>query len=993
MTTAMTEDSKPSVFTIPAGTPFVDALAAGILRRAGDDPGALPRLLVLLPTRRACRALREAFLRHREGRALLLPRLVPLGDLDEDEMAIAEAGEAALGGAATGCLDAPLAIPALRRQLLLTRLVLALDWEDTTPDQAARLAEELAKLLDQVRTERLSFEGLRDLVPEDYADHWQRTLDFLNIVTENWPAILAGEGCVDAAERRNMVLETQARAWRDKPPSHAVIAAGSTGSIPTTAELLGVVARLPQGCVVLPGLDADADHETWEEIGRQPTHPQNGLARLLERLGVERRDVAEWEAAGVPSTPPARAALLGTALSPANVPGAGEPPPGALDGVTRIDCPGPREEAGVVALVMRQALETPRRTAALVTPDRGLARQVAAELRRWKVEVDDSAGLPLAQTPPGAFLKLTARMAAEDFAPVPLLAALKHPLAGGGMAPARLRASVRRLEIDALRGPRPGGGLAGLSAALDAKASRHSVLLAALEAAAQPYAKALKAKKATFRKLLEAHLEMAESLAATDAETGAQRLWAGEAGEAAAVFIAELDEASAILSFLPGADYAALLDVLMAGRVVRPRHGRHPRLHIWGLLEARLQHADVVVLSGLNEGTWPPEAEANPWMSRPMLDAFGLPPPERRIGLTAHDFVQALAAPTVVLTRAARVEGTPTVPSRWLLRLDNLLEGHGLEGTLGNGAPWLAWLGEIDAPAASDPGPVPPPAPRPPLKSRPRKISVTRVETWIRDAYSVYAEQILRLRPLDPLDADPAAAERGTIVHTALEQFQNAYPGLLPDDAYDKLLEIGDEVFADYISRPGVRAFWWPRFQRIAGWFVKFERGRRASGLIPLAAEVDGRLEIAGPSGPFLLKARADRIDRDDDGGLAIVDYKTGQAPSWPQVTSGLVPQLPLEAAIAAAGGFEGVPEGAVGQLAYVSLPGGRAPGKFKPFPKDIGEAASEALAGLERLVAAYDDPATPYRSRARPMFESRFDTYDHLARVREWLALGGEGE
>ena len=310
MTTIMSGDRGPSVFTIAAGTPFVDALAAGILERAGDDPRELPRLLVLLPTRRACRALGEAFLRCRQGHALLLPRLVPLGDLDEDELSIAEAGEAALGGSATGSLDAPPAIPALSRRLLLTRLVLALDRGDTTPDQAARLAEELARLLDQVRTERLSFDGLRDLVPEDYADHWQRTLDFLKIITENWPAILAEEGCVDAAERRNLVLEAQARAWRDKPPSHAVIAAGSTGSIPATADLLGVVARLPRGCVVLPGLDTGADAETWEEIEDQPTHPQNGLARLLQRLGVARHEVGEWKAGGVPAAPAARASFM-----------------------------------------------------------------------------------------------------------------------------------------------------------------------------------------------------------------------------------------------------------------------------------------------------------------------------------------------------------------------------------------------------------------------------------------------------------------------------------------------------------------------------------------------------------------------------------------------------------------------------------------------------------------------------------------------------------
>ncbi|MCG8598516.1 MAG: PD-(D/E)XK nuclease family protein, partial [Verrucomicrobiales bacterium] len=359
------------------------------------------------------------------------------------------------------------------------------------------------------------------------------------------------------------------------------------------------------------------------------------------------------------------------------------------------------------------------------------------------------------------------------------------------------------------------------------------------------------------------------------------------------------------------ATYAALMDALMAGRTVRPRFGRHPRLAILGLLEARLQHADLVVLGGLNEGVWPADPAPDPWMSRPMRERFGLPLPERRIGLAAHDFAQLACASEVVLTRAQKSDGTPTVPSRWLLRLETVLQGCGLGEAF---APDTAWLGLQRGLAAVDAHrPMAAPAPTPPVEARPRRLSVTRIETWIRDPYGIYAREVLGLRPLDPLEADPGAADRGTIIHQALDDFQRAHPDSLPDDALARLLALGRAAFGPTLARPAVRAFWWPRFERIAAWFVKQEAGRRAA-VTATATEVHGRIEIAGPAGPFTLTATADRIDRFADGGLSIVDYKTGAAPSDKQVWAGYAPQLPLEAVIAGQGGFEGVTPGPVAE-------------------------------------------------------------------------------
>jgi len=992
----------PAVSSIAAGVSFVDALAVGLLARHGQDPLELADVTLLLPTRRACRAIQDAFLRASGGRPLVLPRCLPLGDLDPEELVLAEAE--GLGGALDP--DLPPAIPPLRRDLLLSRLILKLGTTTAGPggplneEQALRLAQELGRFLDQVETEGLSLERLQDLVPEAYAAHWQITLRFLGILEEAWPEILAVEGAIGAAERRRRLLEAQAALWERDLPDRPIIAAGSTGSIPATAALLATVARLPQGEVVLPGLDREADSETWALIREDPAHPQHGLACLLERFGIAREEVADWPAE-VAGEPDSRRRLAAWALRPAPATAAwrdlaaGLPEAerdAALAGVNRIDCADPGEEAAVIALVLRQALDAKGQTAALVTPDRDLARRVGAELRRWEILVDDSAGRPLAETPPGVFLRLLAALAAAELAPVPLLAALKHPLAAGGQPPGAFRAQARELERAVLRGPRPAPGFAGLRRALQTTqgGADLSGFLADLEARLKPLIKIFRGRR-RLSELVEAQLAAAEALAASDDLDGAARLWTGEAGEAAAEFLADLLAAADDGVTLEPGGYPGFFDSLLAGRVVRPRYGRHPRLHIWGPLEARLQHAEVVVLGGLNEGTWPAEVEAGPWLSRPMRRDFGLPAPERRIGLAAQDFAQAFTAPRLYLTRALRVEGTPTVPSRWLLRLEALLQSlDRAEAWWAEAPQWRAWAEALDRPAA--PVAVKPPAPRPPLGARPRKLSVTRIETWRRDPYALYASEILRLRALEPLDADPGAAERGILIHEALERFLKAWPAALPGDPEAVLLEIGAEVFKAVEAKPGAYAFWWPRFCRIAR-HVAEEEGARRVGLRQALAEIRGTLTLDGPGGPFTLTAKADRIEAYADGRLAILDYKTGVLPLVRDVDDGYAPQLSLEAAIAAAGGFPGLAAAEATELAYWKLSGGEPPGQIRPVKSAPAELAAAALEGLARLVARFDDPATPYHAVPRPDRAPAFSDYAHLARVKEWSAgVLGEG-
>jgi ATP-dependent helicase/nuclease subunit B len=999
----MPHDS-PRLYTIPAGTPFLDALARTLLAdpTLGGRFGAgvaLADITILLPTRRAVRALGDAFLRAGGGGALILPAIRPLGDVDEDELVLAPA----LG--ADAALSLPPAMPALERQLRLARIILD-NWtaEEGAGDvvRALALAADLGRFLDMALTERVPLKNLAALVPDEFAAHWQITIDFLKLVTERWPAELGKLGFADDAARRNALIDAQRKQWEAAPPAHPVIAAGSTGSIPATGDLLALIARLPLGAVVLPGLDTDLDTEGWEEV--EPSHPQYGLKQLLTRMGAARDDVALWPGAGETPEASARARLLSEALRPAetterwrtHLDALRPEADAALKGFSLVEAPTSRDEAGAIALMMRDTLEIPGKTAALVTPDRALARRVAMELRRWSIEIDDSAGAPLALSPPIAFLRLVAEAEAEDFAPIALLACLKHPLAALGDDPARLRADIRRLEEMLLRGPRPAPGLPGLRAALTEARENPNIdgrklagldaLIDRIETGFAPLVLASLAPDMPLVEILRAHVDCAERLADTGGRDGAKRLWAEEAGDAASNFATELIEAAPALGEIETRIYPRLFAGLVASRVLRPRFGRHPRLFIWGPLEARLQHADRVILGGLNEGTWPGEANIDPWLNRPMRKELKLEPPERRIGLSAHDFVEGASAPEVVLTRALKVDGAPTVASRWLLRLQGLLKGIGRDASLI--APhWAAWAQSLDATAARVE--IAAPKPKPPLAARPNRFSVTEIETLIRDPYAIYARRVLRLPVLDPIDADVAAAERGTIIHAALEKFAAAWPRELPDNALAELIRIGGEVFRGAMERPGVAAFWWPRFERIAHWIVDFERAHRAHMRIA-HAELRGEVEI-DVGRTITLRGRADRIDEMKDGTLAIIDYKTGTPPTAKQVDSGLTPQLPLEAAMAERGGFKDIAPARSSSLLYLRLTGGETAGETR----EVGAEglAEKTWARLVELLTKYESEMTPYLSRPRPMFVGRFSDYDHLARVKEWSASGEGGE
>ena len=986
---------RPSVFTISASAHFAENLARGLLKRIGDDPIALSSATIYLPTQRAARTFGDAFAKVLGG-AALLPQFKPLGDSNEEDL---------LFDTAVDGLEVAPAIAPLRRQLLLAQLVR--EWDRQGRDgtlsfaQAAVLADSLARVMDEVETQGVDLGKLKEFLPPDMAEHWQGVTRFLDVLQVAWPPLLASENRLTPATRRVLALKALGARLQAAPPDGWIIAAGSTGSIPATAELLDVIARLPKGAVVLPGLDQRLDEDSWQRLDDDPGHPQYGLRELLLRMKTERADVEDWFA---PPQNPAREQMLRETLRPAPTTDTwraltqkgGDEIAQGLNDIALVTAADPAQEALSIALALREALETPDRSAALVTPDRNLARRVAAEMRRWGVEIDDSAGRPLAHTTAGAFLCLLAEAAESSFAPVPLLALLKHPFAQAGQHSAAFRAHARELDRWCLRGPRPDPGLAGIRkaiaraalgrnppppAALNALAAWWDNIAAILSPLEELYARA----DATLDDLITRHIKAAQALSCDNEKTSI--LWSGNDGTAAAELLAALEMASEGLPPVEPSSWPSLLRGLAMKIPVRSVFGRHPRLHILGPLEARLQHFDLTILGGLNEGSWPQAASADPWFSRPMRKSLGLEQPERGIGLSAHDFAMLAAGPGVLMTRALKADGAPTLASRWLQRLEQLIRGLKLDDRLNPAQDYAGFAAQM-----TDVERLPPikrPAPRPPVETRPRKLSVTEIETWLRDPYAIYAKHVLKLRPLEALDEPVGPLVRGTALHKAMEEFIKQNPGELPDDAAARLGALADKVFEEAGIPKAALAVWRPRFQGAAQGFIAVERERRGD-IERSFVETYGKRTFDAPAGDFVLSGQADRIDIRTDGKAAILDYKTGATPTKAQVEELLTPQLPLEAAILAEGGFPEIGKRLTEELIYLSLADGKK--AARPVQIDNAQAlAQEAAEKLARRIARFDDKDTPYLSRVRPYRTDSVGDYDHLARVREWSVSGAE--
>ncbi|MFU7529629.1 double-strand break repair protein AddB [Qipengyuania sp. ASV99] len=999
----MGEGAALSVYSIAAHRGFADALVAGLVPRYGEQDLGLARLTLLVPSSRAARTISEAFIRHcgATGAAgMLMPRMVTVGDLDLDE---------ALGALLDplGASDIPPAVEPTRRWLEIAELI-ALEHAaqgDTPLPGAARLrlAREMARVMDRLLVEEkapedLTSQSVLDMLG-DLSGHWQNSLRLFARVQARWRGRLDELGAVDAATRRNLLFARATRKWRETPPEAPIVAAGVTSASPALARMLRVIAGLPGGAVVLPDLDLSLSEDAWAELGRagaspEPggqtfgardalTHPQYHLKLLLGRMGVARAEVRPWHRKGLSAAPPARSRAISSLFLPPQASKAWidlDSDERRLSGVRIMTNATGEEEAQAIALIVREALETPEKRVAVMTADRSLARRVAQHLARWNIDADDSAGQTLSLTPAGRLLGLLAELVSHGPDPVRVIAALSHPLVRKGDDEARrewlrsLRVFDRRLRrqtpapgLTPLREIARGGGVAEWWDEAEA-------VIAPLidDSAAMGLADALD------------RLAMAAEALAGEA------VWSREDGRALGAMVEDLRRlARDIGTIAAPADIADVLRDAMDEIAVRPPYGGHPRVAIYGLLEARMTRADLVICGGLNEGSWPQAPGGDALLAPGVLRALGVPGAEYRIGLSAHDLAGALGAPEVVLSRAQRDAEGPTLPSRFLLRVEALLGRKTADAHRETRIP--AMLALLDREA--DPAPeYPRPMPRPDGRLRKVDVKVTALDRLRGDPYQFYAQEILGLSKLGPLSADPFddPALRGTLVHKILEAWHRAR-AVQPDLA---LVPFATRKFAEARLHPLFTGLWQPRILAALETFGQWIDNAQGEGRSVIASEADGAMKVQG----ITVRGRADRIDRLADGTLAIVDYKTGPPPKMKQVVAGYAMQMGLLGLIARDGAFsQGAISGEAGKFEFWSL------GKDKDKDKDAfgyrlepvkinkkrtGLTPEEFLPRhadfLDEAISKYLLGDAPFTAKENPDYDGYSD-YDQLMRLEEW--------
>ena len=978
----------PRLFSIDAGRPFLADLAETILdEHQGCDPIALTRVTVFLPTRRSARVLADAFQRvsaNRGQSALLLPSIKTLGDIDEDS----------IGNFSTQTahsLNLPETISSTDRLLSLATLVAVKEKAFAGRENwaaAVVAARELGKLLDSSHTEEIDLSKLSSLAPETHAEHWAKSVEFLHIISDHWPQYLKTIDKMEAPTRRARLIDEQIAAWEQTTPTDPVILAGTTASAPAVRRLAASIALLPKGIVILPGLDKElAAQSAWEQIDEP--HPQAGLKRFIEKLDLAPDDIRSWPGSGKPSP---RNRLASLTLWPAEATHEwrnlvaeqfNDTGQTALKGLSLIETDDEDAEAFAISAIFRETLETPGKTATLITPDRNLSRRVSLKLRRWGVIIDDSAGMPLANSPIGGFLRLVASWLQQPNDGIALMALCQHPLTGTELSRAEKLAAVDELNI-ALRGRHICDDLEHLLSQQPAERVTNALkLIPVLKNVLSIWGK----KEEGLEHCLEAHLNVAERLAKND--QGETLLWQSGHGEDAADALKDLIDVSRGYGIEPGDDYARIFAELVQGITVRQRSGSHPRLSILGPLEARMQTADIVVLGGLNEGSWPSDAGSDPFLSRPMRTELGLPLPESRIGLAAHDFAQLFASKTVYLTRSKRQGGSPSTPSRWLVRLKNILKGAGQLETIEASAQYKAWHKAIDLPSTFTR--ITPPAPRPPVAARPTNFYVTHIEKLMRDPYSIWARNIMKFYKLDALSPDFGPAARGQLLHLVFERFSAAHPSSLPFDGaaimMNDLIELGRFQGLD----AAMLALWHPQFRDAINWFLRFHENLISLGK-PIVLEGKGEWTIETQTRSYTLNARADRIDQLHNGSVALIDYKSGSVPSK-RVSQTFSPQLALTGMIARHGGFPELTDlskpVAISSFDYIRIlrrdERKKSDCQSGMAGDDAEDAIDEAERRLRELIAHYENPETVYLSQPRPQFKDNYGDYDQLARRREW--------
>ena len=954
------------IFNISSSNSFVDVLATKLLDEYSSNNLDLSNIIILLPNHRACRSLSDAFIHIKGMQPTLLPQIKAIGDISEDELI--------LNGDENSeeFFNIPPSISPLERNLLFIKLIMRkykeIGIEKISISQACFLANELGNLIDKAHLQELSWNNISNLVPDEYAIHWQETIKFLSIITSYWPKILQERGCIDDGERKNILIKKQCFLWQKPKTNQRIIIAGTTAVSPSMKLLVKTVLDLPNGEVYLSGLDKYIENDAWNDIDE--THPQFEFKQLLDFLSISRHSVPDL----VPPKDKNKEKLISEIMRPAihsnkwrNL--SSSTLFQAAENIKIIECKDSRLEALNIAIILRKILEHPTKTAALITPDRNLARRVTNELTRWQIDIDDSAGIPLSQTPWGIFMRLITKAFLPNSKKHEILALLKHKNFSLNMPSDKLHTIVRMIDKNCWR--------------QNIYSHEEESLLQQIKTISDEFTNLfIDKQQIRLNTLLEQHIILAEKLSSNPNSS----LWQNEDGQTGALFLAEWLEHSNIIGDINPLEYPELFESMMQNTTVHYKTKDHARIKILGPIEARLNHFDEIIIGGFNEGIWPTTPTADPWMSRPMKKSFGFEQPEKQIGVMALDFSNLLGAKQIYITRAKTSSGTPTIKSRWLMRLETVLQAININISTLNEYTISHLAEHLDIPKIFTK--INSPNPKPPVKSRPRRLSASAFEKLLRDPYSVFAEYILQLKPLNELDQEITSADFGNVIHNVLEDFNNMYPTTYPKNAEEILIKIGKEAFNKSCFNQEKLSFWWPKFIKMMQWISAHEQKYRQQ-IKTTNNEILGKIFFDdAPLGRFEIYAKADRVDETLDNMINIIDYKTGQARKPSEIKMGFAPQLPIEGLIASEGGFKNINKAPIKEMMYWKLGD-----KIIKIDEDVEKIIVETKQHIKETINLFDFETTGYLSRPNPKNAPEYSDYEHLARVREWSVKDDEDE
>jgi ATP-dependent helicase/nuclease subunit B len=984
-------------YTVPADHNFAETLAIFCDDLAQTSSTPISDFKIYLPTRRSVKTVQDAFLNQSKGQSRLLPSLESIGDADLTEANFSSAFD----------IDIPPMITSLKRKIVLARLL-----ENSWPShynytQALSIAGDLGRLIDQIHTENLDITVLSSLIEiKELSQYWEITASFLTtLLGEVWPNYLKEIGHVDPGYHRRKRIEVLEHFYKNHEPDHPVIVAGSTGSIPATRNLIGTISQKQRGHVILPSLDMVMNDMTWYEV--DPGHPQYLLKMLLQYSKAKRSDVMTLGS----KTPSHSLYLASEMMRPAITTDQWKQSDKVkiqegLNNITMVEAKDDQEEATAIALIMAETVFKDKgEKACLITPNRKLAKRVQNILRRWDIYIDDSAGYALTDTAIGRYaLSMIDVLKHHTLSAVPFLALLKNPYCGdGGKAFSHsFRTFVRDMEKDMFRGVYSAITLNDLE---DAESESLNAFYHYLRNCFAPLEVMAKGHH-SLKDYIHAHVTVMEDLAKTSDKKGLERLWIGDDGKVMAEFLTDLLQDHISVPPMTMSDYSDLITQLMSDYTVTKAYGAHPQLSILGQIEARIIHADRLILAGLNEGIWPADQGFDTWMSSDMRLSFGLPSLDQKTSLSSHDFYSGFCAKDVFITRSMKTDGQPTLPSRWLQRLDAVIHAAEIvqdDHPRSKGKQYLSWVGQ--ATLEEKPEPFSRPMPKPDVARRPNEFSVTEIEKWIRNPYWIYAKKILRLRKMDDVDAQISARERGTLIHNILDQFTKDYPQQkLPDNAFDHLITTGRDMFDRTLGQSDYHYLWWPRFTKTARWFIDHEKDWR-NETQQVFAEVTGDMTCHINDADYIIKGKADRIEKRNGNHVSVIDYKTGVEPSTQLVNLGIASQLALESLILSDGSFDGVSindDNIHYDLWYWIVNGTNeggyakiAQGTSRSKAKDTNILISEARTGLTNLLTLFSDSKTPYIASPDPSLQitKGQNDYEHLERIAEWSVAGDDYE